>query len=331
MKQRKGPGRIVVLILLTLSLAVITSPGRAEYPERPVTLLVGFAPGGSLDLSARALAASAEKILGQPVIIENKTGGTGTVALASLLSQKPNGYTLCATPSSVLSRVSQIQRVPFRPLASFRPVIGYAAPQLGIAVRDDAPWKNLRDLIDEAGKAPAKIRYATTGVGSTTHAAVEEIAARAGVQMIHVPYKGSNEAMTALLGRHVEFASLTSEFVPAVRAGQLRLLATMGEERSPTFREVPTMKESGYDFVTDAVYGIVAPAGLPPGIAEKLEQAFTKAAEDRRYLETIRKMDLVPTRYDSKKFDLFLRTNWKTINRHLVGSGLIREAATRPE
>ena len=149
--------------------------------------------------------------------------------------------------------------------------------------------------------------------------------------MIHVPYKGSNAAMTALLGRHVEFASLTSEFVPAVRAGQLRLLATMGEERSPTFREVPTMKESGYDFVTDAVYGIVAPAGLPPGIAEKLEQAFTKAAEDRRYLETIRKMDLVPTRYDSKKFDLFLRTNWKTINRHLVGSGLIREAATRPE
>jgi tripartite-type tricarboxylate transporter receptor subunit TctC len=317
--------------LIIMSLVGGANPAIAAYPERPITLLVGFAPGGSLDLSARALAASVEKILGQPVVIENKTGGTGTVALAALLSQTPDGYTLCATPSSVLIRVSQMQQVPFKPLKSFKSIIGYTAPQLGIAVKSDAPWKTLKDLVDDARKNPGKIKYATTGVGSTTHAAVEEITARAKVHMIHVPFKGSNEALTALLGGHVEFASLTSEFVPAVKAGQLRLLATMGDERSPTFPQVPTMKEAGYDFVTDAVYGIVAPAELPSDLAKKLEKAFTQALKDKQYLETISKMDLVPVYYSGKNFEQFLRVNWGVINKHLVGAGLIKEAATQPE
>lgn len=321
----------VACVLLAASFIVSSEPARAEYPERPITLLVGFAPGGSLDLSARALAASVEKILGQPMVIENKTGGTGTVALASLLSQKPDGYTLCATPSSVLIRVSQMQQVPFKPLKSFKSIIGYTAPQLGIAVKSDAPWKTLKDLVDDARENPGKIKYATTGVGSTTHAAVEEIDARSKVHMIHVPFKGSNEAMTALLGGHVEFAALTSEFVPAVKARQLRLLATMGDERSPTFPKVPTMKEAGYDFVTDAVYGIVAPAELPPDLAKKLEKAFTKAIKDKQYLDTLSKMDLVPVYYSGKNFEQFLKVNWGVINKHLVGAGLIKEAATKPE
>jgi tripartite-type tricarboxylate transporter receptor subunit TctC len=307
------------------------SPVCAEYPERPITLLVGFAPGGSLDLSARALGAAVEKILGKPVVIENKTGGTGTVALAALLSQKPDGYTLCATPSSVLIRVPQMHKVPFTPLRSFKPLIGYTAPQLGIAVKTDAPWKTLKDLVDDARMHPGKIKYATTGVGSTSHAAVAEITAREKVNMIHVPYKGSNEAMTALMGGHVQFASLTSEFVPLVKAGRLRLLATMGEERSPGFPQAPTMKESGYDFVTDAVYAIVAPAQLPPDIADKLEKAFTRAVRDKQYLNTIARMDLVPVYYSGRNFEKFLKTNWGAINRHLLSAGLIRQAATQPE
>lgn len=321
----------IVSVAVSAVLLIVSSPARAEYPERPITLLVGFAPGGSLDLSARALGSAVEKILGKPVIIENKTGGTGTVALASLLSQKPDGYTLCATPSSVLIRVSQMQKVPFRPLTSFKPIIGYTAPQLGIAVKTDAPWKTLKDLVNDARKNPGKIKYATTGVGSTTHAAVEEVAAREKVHMIHVPYKGSNEAMTALMGGHVQFASLTSEFVPLVRSGKLRLLATMGEDRSPTFPKAPTMKESGYDFITDAVYAVVAPAQLPPDLANRLEKAFTKAAKDKQYLKTISKMDLVPVYYSGKSFEGFLRVNWGAINRHLVSTGLIKHAATQPE
>ncbi len=308
-----------------------TGPALAAWPERPVTLLVGFAPGGTMDLSARALARSLEKVLGQPVVVENKTGGTGTVALAALLSNKADGYTLCATPSSVLIRVSQMQRVPFKPLTSFRPIIGFATPQLGIVVKDDAPWKSLKDLVAYARAHPGGLKYATTGVGSTTHAAVEEIATREKLRMVHVPYKGSIEALTALLGGHEDFASLTSEFIPFVNARQARLLATMGEKRSPKFPGVPTLREVGYPFTNDAVYAVVGPANLPPDVAARLEDAFARAVRDRDYLAILDRIDLVPVHYDAKAFGAFLRVQWKVIHRHLTATGLIREAATPPE
>jgi len=287
----------------------------AEYPERPITILVGFAPGGSMDLSARALARSAEKVLGQPIIIENKPGGTGTIALAALLSQNPDGYILCATPSSVLIRVSQMQQVPFKPLKSFKPLIGFTTPTLGIVVKNDASWKTIKDLVNDAKKNPSKIKFATTGVGSTTQAAVDEIAAAEKLQMIHVPYKGSMEALTSLLGDHVDFASLTSELVPSVKSGQTRLLAVMSEKRTPKFPTVTTLKEAGYDFVNDAVFAVVGSANLPPEVAKKLEAAFAQATKSKEYLETLDKMDMVPVSYNSREFDNFLRIHWKKIKR----------------
>ncbi len=332
--MKKNNRRFLMVIIGTIIMFVLvlgSGPAIAEYPERPVTVLVGFAPGGSMDLSARALARSAEKILGQPIIIENKPGGTGTVALAALLSQNPDGYTLCATPSSVLIRVSQIQHVPFKPLTSFKPIIGFAEPLLGIVVKNDSPWKNIQDIVNDAKKNPGMLNYATTGVGSTTHAAVDEIVVAKKLQMIHVPYKGSVEALTSLLGGHVDFASLTSELVPSVKSGQTRLLATMSKKRSPKFPAVPTLKEAGYDFVNDAVFSIVGPANLPPELAKKLEVAFAKATKSKEYLESLDRIDMVPVNYNSKEFDKFLRINWKKINKHLIASGLIKEAATLPE
>lgn len=314
-------------LLITTGL-MDTDAAMAAYPDRPITLLVGFAPGGSLDLSARALAAAVKKVTGNPVVIENKPGGTGTVALSAMLSQNPDGYTLCATPSSVLIRVSQMQQVPFRPLKSFTPIIGYCTPQLGIVIKSDAPWKNLKELADDAVKHPGKIKYATTGVGSTNHAAVEEIAGKEKAKLIHVPYKGSNEALMALLGGHVDFASLTSEFIPSLKAGQIRLLATMNDKRSPKFPDIPTLKEAGYDFVNDAVYSIIGPHNLPREIVEKLEKAFAMAIENKEYLEALDRIDLVPVFYDGRQFEDFLKINWGKINRHLIASGLIKKAAT---
>jgi tripartite-type tricarboxylate transporter receptor subunit TctC len=321
---------IAAWILVVISL-ISTGEVRAAYPDRPITILVGFVPGGSMDLSARALAKSAEKILGQPVIIENKPGGTGTVALAALLSQKPDGYTLCGTPSSVLIRVSQLQKIPFKPFTSFKPIIGFTEPQLGIVVKKDAPWKTLKDLVADAAKHPGKIKYATTGVGSTTHAAVDEIAGKAKLQIIHVPYKGSMEALTAVLGGHVEFASLTSELIPSVKAGQTRLLAVISEKRSPKFPDVPTLKELGYDFANDAVFAIVAPSDIDPAIAKKLEEAFAIAVQSPEYLEMLDKINMIPVHYNSSQFSAFLKDHWKSINKHLKSTGVIKEAATKPE
>ncbi len=327
-KKNKWSVLVIAGGLFMTSAVMDAGTAAAAYPDRPITLLVGFAPGGSLDLSARALANAVKKVTGNQIVIENKPGGTGTVALSAMLSQNPDGYTLCATPSSVLIRVSQMQQVPFRPLKSFKPIIGYATPQLGIVTKSDAPWKTLKELVDDAVKHPGKIKYATTGVGSTTHAAVEEIAGKEKAQMIHVPYKGSNEALMALLGGHVDFGSLTSEFIPSLKAGQSRLLATMSDKRSPKFPGVPTLKEAGYDFVNDAVYSIVGPHNLPREIVEKLEKTFTTATENREYLETLDRLDLTPVYYDGRQFEDFLKINWEKINRHLIASGLIKKAAT---
>jgi len=294
-------------------------------------MLVGFAAGGSMDLSARALAASAEKVLGQQVVVENKPGGTGMVALAAMLAQNPDGYTLCATPSSVIIRVSQIQQAPFKPFTSFKPIIGFTEPQLGIVVKNDAPWKTLKDLVSYAKKNPNKLKYGTTGVGSTTHAAVDEISTKQKLRMIHVPYKGSIEALTALLGGHVDFASLTSELIPSVKSGQTRLLAVISENRSPLFPGIPTLKELGYDFANDAIFAVVAPAGIPADVVKKLETAFAAATKSKEYLESLDKIGMIPVYYDSNKFSKFLRTYWKKINKHLIATGIIKEAATAPE
>ncbi|MBE0558932.1 MAG: tripartite tricarboxylate transporter substrate binding protein [Proteobacteria bacterium] len=326
--RRQGLAVAIAGVLFLASSVVDVGCATAAYPDRPITLLVGFAPGGSMDLSARALANAVKKVTGTPVVIENKPGGTGTVALSALLSQTPDGHTLCATPSSVLIRVSQMQQLPFRPLKSFKPIIGFSTPQLGIVTKSDAPWKTLKDLVDDAVKHPGKIKYATTGVGSTTHAAVEEIAAKAKARLIHVPYKGGNEALMALLGGHVDFASLTSEFVPSLKAGQIRLLATMNDKRSPKFPGVPTLKEAGYDFVNDAVFSVVGPHNLPREIVEKLKKIFAVAIQNREYLATLDRIDLVPVFYDGRQFEEFLQSNWGKINRHLIASGLIKKAAT---
>lgn len=321
---------LMISCLFMISLLVSGQGFGKDYPERPVTLLVGFAPGGSLDLSARSLAAAAEKILGKPIVIENKTGGTGAVALAAMLSQ-PDGHTLVATPSSVLIRVSQLQEMPFKPLKDFKSIIGYASPELGIVVKADSPWKTLKDLSEYAAKNPGKIKYATTGVGSTTHAAMDEITLKDNLQLIHIPYKGSNEAITALLGGHVEVASVTSEFIPYVKNGQVRLLSTMGDKRSPKFPDAPTMKESGYDFENDAIYSIVGPANLPAPIVKKLEEVFKTAGENKEYKDALDKIDLAPVFYDNAAFDAFLKTNWQKINKHLTATGKITQPATKPE
>ena len=321
----------LIIILAMVFLVLNTQAADNKFPERPITLLVGFSPGGSMDLSARALAASAEKVLGQPMVVENKPGGTGMVALAALLAQKPDGYTLCATPSSVIIRVSQIQEAPFKPFTSFQPIIGFTEPQLGIVVKNDAPWKTLKDLVSYAKKHPNKLKYSTTGVGSTTHAAVDEITATQKLKMIHVPYKGSMEALTALLGDHVNFASLTTELIPSVKSGQTRLLAVISENRSPIFPDVSTLKELGYDFANDAVFAVVAPTGIPADVAKKLEDAFAAAINDKEYLEKLDKIGMIPTYYSGAKFGEFLRIYWKKINKHLIATGIIKEAATAPE
>lgn len=320
-------GRIGFMFLLVLLPIVGWAAG---YPERPIMVILPTGPGGPLDLSTRALVSAAEKELGQAIVAENKPGGGGTVGLSIAATAKPDGYVLCGGSSSPMIRAPLLQKVPFKPLASFTPIFGFARPHSGLVVKSDAPWKNLREFLDYAKKNPGKIKYSTPGTGTAMHQAMGVVALKEDIKWVHVPYIGPAPALAALLGGHVDACCSGADFLLHVNAGSLRLIAANGETRTAQFPDVPTLKESGYDFVDETVFGIVAPAGLPGEVVRRLEVVFGEAAETNQFKSTLASFDLAPARLNSKEFGEYLRDFWFRTEKSLKEMGLIKEPATQP-
>jgi tripartite-type tricarboxylate transporter receptor subunit TctC len=333
MKGRGTTVGLISLILISIHVYVFcaASPAHAEYPDRLITALISFAPGGSADMSFRALAIGAEKYLSQSIIMDNKGGGGGTLALANVANAKPDGYTICQAASTGIVRAPQIQKVTYKPLKSFTPIMAYVgAHNSGLAVRSDAPWKTMKEFLDYAKKNPGKIKYGTPGVGSAPHHAMEYLAYKEGIKWVHVPYTGSAPAMTALLGGHLDAGSVGPEWVPFAQAGNFRILGTHEYKRSAAFPDIPTFKEQGYDFVNETVFSVFGPAGLPPGIVTKLETAFTKGMETPQFKSVCEKLNLIPAYYNSKDYDRHLKELWVSLEKSMKETGLIKEPATQP-
>ena len=179
----------IVLLAQTFLLAGVSM---SEFPERPITVLLSFDPGSTVDLITRATGTGAQEYLGKPVIFENRPGAGGTVALSMVAIAKPDGYMLCAAPNASVIDTPLIQKVPFKPLKNLTPVIGLSAAQhTALLVKNDAPWKTFQEFMDYAKKNPGKIKYSTSGVGTAMHVAMEYIAQKGGVKWVHVPYKGT--------------------------------------------------------------------------------------------------------------------------------------------
>lgn len=318
------------LCFFALMLSLFLPEARAEFPDRPITMYISMAPGGSVDICSRSISAAAEKTLGKPIIIENRAGGGGTVAYALVANVKPDGYTLCGGVSTGIVRAPQMQKVTFKPLKSFTPLIAYAAPYNGIVVKNDAPWKTFKEMIEYAKKNPNKIKYGTGGIGTAMHHAMAFVEHQDGMKWIHVPYKGNADALTALLGGHVDVASVGPEWVPFVKSGTMRILAVTEEKRNPNFADAPTLKDLGYDFANETVFCIVGPAGLPADIAKKLETAFAKAAESKEVKMAVEKLDLVPILIVGKDYDEYLKRVWSRLEKNLKETGLVKEPATSP-
>jgi len=316
-------------MLLTLVFAI--GVARSEYPERPITVLVGMQAGGPLDLGTRAISTGAEKVLGQPLVIENRTAGSGTAAATAVAAARPDGYRLFGTSAVQIIRVPQFLKVTtFKPLRSFTPIVGYATPINGLVVRKDAPWQSLPELVDYAKKNPGKIKYTGSTVGSAFHHAMEYIAFKAGIKWVHIPQTGAGPAMIALLGGHVDACSAGADFVPHAKSETVRVLAIYDEKRSPFFPDVPTLKELGYDFVNEQVFCILGPAGLPPEIVKKLETAFAKGMESPEFKTFAEKLYLAPSYYNSQDFGRFLEEQWFKIEKSLKETGMMKEPATPP-
>jgi tripartite-type tricarboxylate transporter receptor subunit TctC len=257
-------GRLVALITAGL-LAVAPATAWAQaYPAKPVTMVVPWPAGGSTDIVMRAISEAAAKHLGQPIVIDNKPGASGTLGPAVVAATaKPDGYTLAQIPITVM-RLPLMQKVTWDARKDFTYVVHLTGYTFGITAKADGPFKTWQDVVAFAKENPGKVTYATPGTGTSLHIGMEQIAARAGIQMTHVPFKGGAETNAAVLGGHTSLQADSTGWKPLVEGGQLRLLAIWTGERSKVWPDTPTLKELGYPFVFDSPFGIAGPRAWIP-------------------------------------------------------------------
>ena len=269
--------------------AIISSSwAQDKFPSKPITLIAPWPAGGSSDAVMRAFAESAGRALGGTVIIENKPGVGGTLGATAMVNAKPDGYTLTQLPLGIY-RLPHMQKMPFDPVKDITHIVCLTGYTFGLVATADAPYKTLKELVAYAKANPGKVSYGHTGTGTTPHLAIEEFAGKAGIDIVDIPYKGSAEIMQAILGGHITLMSGTTEFAPHVKSGKLRFLATLGRERNKAFPDVPTVKESGWDTITESPFGIGGPKNMDPNVVKILHDAFKKTLDDPKVQETLDK------------------------------------------
>ena len=275
-----------------------------SFPVKPIKLVIAFPAGGPTDITMRVLADNASKILGQPVVVENKPGAGGTLPAQALQGTSADGYTLAQIPLGVF-RLPYTTKINWDPVKDINYVLNVTGYAFGVVVPTDSPIKSWTHFVAWAKANPGKLTYGSTGTMTSPHLTMELVAQKAGLQLTHVPYKGSADLMQAVLGGHIMAASDSTGFAPQVEAGKLRVLNTWGDKRLDKFPDAPTLKELGYDIVQNSPFGIGAPRDTPPAVVKRLHDAFKTAMEQPAYLDALKRYDMVPIYMNSAQYKKF--------------------------
>ena len=281
--------RISALLAMAILATSVGSVAHAQanYPVKPIRLIVPLAPGGGGDIVARQIAAGASEILGQPMVVDNKPGGSTIIGTSDAARAAPDGYTLLmATSSHVVN--PGIRQLPFDAVKDFVGVSLVATTPALLVVPPNFPANTVQELIDLAKKQPGVLTFGSSGIASSPHLSGELFNLKAGTDIRHVPYKGMGPALTDLIGGHVSmvFSSAVSA-MPLVQSGKLKAIATTGPKRSKAFGDMPAIAETLSGYQSQIFYVILAPAGTPPAILEKLNQAISKVATTPDFVEKI--------------------------------------------
>lgn len=276
--------------LLGLGLDSFAVSAQQTFPSQPIKLYVAFSAGGPTDITMRVLADNASKIIGQPIVVENKPGAGGTLPAQALQTAKPDGYTIGQTPLGIfrLPYTTNLTWDPVKDLAYIINITGYA---FGVVVPADSPLKTWAHFVAWAKANPGKLTYGSTGTLTSPHLTMEDISMRTGMELSHVPYKGSADLMQSLLGGHIMAAADSTGFAPHVQSGKLRVLCTWGDKRLPKFPDAPTLKELGIPIVQKSPYGLAAPKNTPPAVIKRLHDVFKQAMEMPNHKEILAKYD----------------------------------------
>ena len=301
--------RSFALALLAALLLPAAAVAQTAYPDRPITMIVPFPPGGVADITARPVAAAMTNYLKQTVVVENKAGAGGGVGMQHVARAKPDGYTILLALSSI-SIIPEADKVlgrdPMYQLNQLVPIARFTADPTVFAVRADAPWQSVKDFVEAAKKAPGAIPYGSSGNYGTMHVPMEMFNASAGTKTLHVPFTGAGPAITALLGGQVQALSTgPSSIMGHYKGGKVRVLATWGESRHPALPDVPTLKELGYDAQFSQWTGLFVPAGTPEPVIAKLREAARAALDDPAFKAALAKVE-TPVQYlDQPQFKAF--------------------------
>jgi tripartite-type tricarboxylate transporter receptor subunit TctC len=286
--------------LLPLALLGAGASAQEAYPSKAITLVVPFPPGGVADIVARPAANSLGRVLGVPVIIENKAGAGGGIGMGYLAKAKPDGYTLLLALSSIsiLPEADKIiGRPPLYQLDQLVPIARLTADPTVLAVRADSPWKTVQEFVADARKRPGAISYGSSGNYGTMHVPMEMFASDAGIKLLHVPYTGAGPAVVGLLAGNIDaVASGPSTVIQHVKAGTVRVLASWGDRRLASLPNVPTLSESGFNAVFFQWSGLFAPAGTPAPVLAKLRDAARTTASDPSFVSALATVE-TPVQY----------------------------------
>ena len=305
--QRRTCASLLAISSLALLSTTAWAQGADSFPTKPIKLLVGFPAGGPTDITMRVIAEQASKTLGQPIVVENKPGAGGTLPASTVQMSPPDGYTIGQSPLGIF-RMGYVQKTTWDPLKDLSYIINLTGYTFGLTVPANSPFNSWQDFVAYAKANPGKITYGSAGGNLTSpHLTMERIAEAAGIQLTHVPFKGSADLAQALLGGHVMAAADSSAFVPYVESGKAKLLNVWGAQRMERFPAAPTLKELGIDIVQTSPYGLVAPKGTPPEVVKKLHDAFKKALEDKTSVEALGKYDMLPNYMGSAQYTQFAR------------------------
>lgn len=282
----------VLFTIITLVLLAMGSARADQFPSRPITLIIPWQPGGIPDVQLRLLANIASRHLGQPIIVENKPGGVGTLGPAMVAANaKPDGYTITHITTSVL-RTPFLVKTTYDPKKDFTYIGGLASFLFGVVVRNDSPLKSWQDLVAYAKANPGQLTYTTFGVNSILNLTMERIAANLGIKLRHIPSRGNAENNAALLGGHVMASADGSTWAPLVDSKDFRLLVTWGEQRSKRWPDVPNLKDVGVNIAESTPFGLGGPAGMDPKVVNIIYEAFRKALHDPEHLKLMRQYDM---------------------------------------
>ncbi len=314
---------LVAALALVLGLAP-SALAQPDYPSRPITYLVGYPPGGLSDLTARAIAKAAEKALGQPVVVTNKPGASASLQMGLLAQAKPDGYTIGMIAAAAAAVLPHVQTVTYDPTKDFTPVVNLFNYAAALVVREDAPWKSVKEFVEFAKKNPGQVKYGTYGAHGTTTLVMDAWAKEIGVKWDTVPFKSDADAVTGLLGGHITAAASASMYAPQAKAGKVRILAFLGDGKMAGHETAPTLKELGHPLVAEGFVGIGGPKGLPAPIVARLEEAFVQATRDAEYQALLVKLALNNQVLRSREFGAFLE---QTFGFHRE---LIRKVGAKP-